>query len=141
MIESATNPLRNSVLARGSGGHDEPIEPHTGLPIDLSKGTGVGGIDHSSAPGYRAPGSGLPGGTSGYGGNSTGSTTGHSGSGLPGGLTEHSGSGLTGDTTGHSGSGLTSGTTGHGGSGLPGGPTGTGRGEYGTSHPKYETSL
>lgn len=96
----------------------------------MSKGTGVGGIDDSSAPGYRAPGSGLTGGSSGYGGvGPTGSTTGHSGS------------GLTGDTTGHSGSGLTSGTTGHGGSGLPGGSAGTATGEYGKGYPKHETAL
>lgn len=117
--------MGNSVPARGSsGGVDEPIEPHTGLPIDLSKGTGVGGLDDSSAPGYRAPGSGLTAGSSEPGVGSTGTTTGHSGSGLTGGSIGHPSSGLTGDTTGHSGSRLTSVTTGHGGSGLPGGSTG-----------------
>lgn len=92
----------------------------------MSKGTGVGGIDDSSAPGYRAPGSGLTGGSSGYGGA---------------GSTEHHGSGLTGDATGQRGSGLTSGTTGHGGSGLPSGSAGTATGEYGRGYPKHETAL
>lgn len=108
----------------------------------MSKGTGVGGIDDSSAPGYRAPGSGLTGGSSGYGGvGPAGSKTGQSASGLTGGSTEHHGSGLAGHATGHSGSGLTSGTTGQGGSVLPGGSTGTATGEYGTGYPKHQTAL
>lgn len=121
----------NSVLPRGSSaGHNEPIEPNTGLPIDLSKGTGIGGIDESSAPGYHAPGSGL-----------TGGTTGHSGSGLTGGTTGHTGSGLTGGTTGQTGSGLTGNTTGYGGSGVPGGSTGTTTGDYERGYPKHQTGL
>lgn len=127
----------NSVHPRGSSvGHNDTIEPNTGLPIDLSKGTGVGGIDESSAPGYHAPGSGLAGGTTGHDGSGlSGNTTGHGGSGLTGGTTGQSGSGLTGASTGHTGSGLTGHTSGQGGSGVYGGSTGT------TTNPKYPTVL
>lgn len=108
----------------------------------MNKGTRVGRIDDSSAPGPRATDSELSGGSSGYGGvGSTGSTSGYSGSGLIGGLTEHSGSGPIDNTTSRSGSGLNSGTTGHGGSGLSGGSASTATGEHGRSYPKHETAL
>lgn len=104
----------------------------------MSKGTRVGRIDDSSAPGPRATDSGSTGGPLGYGGvGPTSSTSGYSRSGLTGGLTEHFGSGPTDNTTSHSDSGLNSGTTGHGGSGLPGGSANTATGEHGRSYPKH----
>ena len=45
------------MIDRGAGhetGRDgHVIEPHTGLPMDLSKGDGRGGTDESSAPGFH----------------------------------------------------------------------------------------
>ena len=32
---------------------DRPTEPTTGLPIDISKGTGAGGTDSSAVPGFH----------------------------------------------------------------------------------------
>lgn len=34
--------------------HGRVIEPHTGLPIDLSKGNGGGGTDSTPVPGYHS---------------------------------------------------------------------------------------
>lgn len=65
--------------ASGTSG-ETVTEPHTGLPTDLSKGTGAGGTDGSSVPGYHSQDGGVTGGTGGttgeYGGRHTGTGTG-----------------------------------------------------------------
>ena len=35
------------------------VEPHTGLPVDLSKGDGAGGTDDTPIPGIHGHGSGA----------------------------------------------------------------------------------
>ncbi len=77
--------LVNSVPPRGGLlQHDETIEPHTGLPIDLSKGSGEGGIDESSAPGYHTHDGGVIGGTAGTTGTAGPTGTAEYGSGRDG---------------------------------------------------------
>ncbi|KAL9615190.1 MAG: hypothetical protein Q9167_000396 [Letrouitia subvulpina] len=53
------------------------IEPRTGLPIDLSKGTGAGGTDSSPVPGFSSPGDTLQSSNSGTGGVGTTSSGTH----------------------------------------------------------------
>ncbi len=62
---------RLSVAERGdnvtTGSDGRAIEPHTGLPIDLSKGTGEGGTDGGVVPGFHSHHTGAGSGTgSGY---------------------------------------------------------------------------
>lgn len=63
--------LGSSVDASGQ----TAIEPHTGLPINLAKGTGEGGTDGSPVPGYHSHDGGVTGGTTGeYGSGRSGHT-------------------------------------------------------------------
>lgn len=119
--------LEYSIPAPGSSLEgDRAIEPHTQLPIDLTKGTGAGGTDANPIPGYHQHGAaGATNPTiSGYD-NSTGATTG--GYGNTGGITgttgtSHHASGHTGTTT--SGYDNSAGAT-TGGYGNTGGVSGT----------------
>ncbi|KAL9045636.1 MAG: hypothetical protein Q9214_001353 [Letrouitia sp. 1 TL-2023] len=53
------------------------IEPRTGLPIDLSKGTGAGGTDSSPVPGFSNPGDTLESSNAGTDGVGTASSGAH----------------------------------------------------------------
>lgn len=75
-MRNSSPDLESSLDASGTSGQTA-TEPHTGLPIDLSKGTGEGGTDGTSAPGYHSHDGGVADGTiGGHGSGHTGSGTG-----------------------------------------------------------------